>query len=214
MRQEMIKRTYHGGFMNHIIFDNNCMVKKHVKNDPDFNNVGLAVNIFHFENKHADSDEFCHAHCASAKCPVVLWQLLLRMWELWITLLWVGQLFQLLLTTFTFGMQLLLWVISLQGDVPLILKYKMKAVIDGWFCKSIIRTPWVAQLQALPRKQEISALLCPSPSSFPLFFPSDGHPLPLPAQRRLWCPATILHDLVSWSTIWSLCRQSYRKETE
>ena len=58
----------------------------------------------------------------SAKRPVVLWQLSLRMWELWITLLWIGQLFQLLLTTFTFGTQLLLWVISLQGVVPLILK--------------------------------------------------------------------------------------------
>ena len=54
---------------NHIIFNNNCTVKKHVKNDPDFDNVGLAVNVFHFENKYADSDEFCHAHCDPSKFP-------------------------------------------------------------------------------------------------------------------------------------------------
>jgi hypothetical protein len=70
MTQEMIKRTYHGGFMpNHIIFDNNCTVKKHVKNDPDFDNVGLAMDVFHFENKHANSDEFCCAHCDPSKFP-------------------------------------------------------------------------------------------------------------------------------------------------
>jgi hypothetical protein len=62
--QEMIKRTYHGGFMpNHIIFDNNCTVAKHVKHDPNFANVGLIVDVFHFENKHADSDEFCRENC-------------------------------------------------------------------------------------------------------------------------------------------------------
>ena len=54
---------------NHIIFDNNCTVKKHVKNDPDFDNVGLTLDVFHFENKHEDSDEFCHAHCDPSKFP-------------------------------------------------------------------------------------------------------------------------------------------------
>jgi len=68
--QEMIKRTYHGGFMpNHIIFDNNCTVAKHVKDDPDFANVGLAVDVFHFENKHADSDLFCQENCDPKKFP-------------------------------------------------------------------------------------------------------------------------------------------------
>jgi hypothetical protein len=54
---------------NHIIFDNNCTVAKHVKHDPDFANVGLAVDVFHFENKHADSDEFCRENCDPKKFP-------------------------------------------------------------------------------------------------------------------------------------------------
>jgi len=54
---------------NHIIFNNNCTVAKHVKNDPDFANVGLAVDVFHFENKHADSDEFCQENCDPKKFP-------------------------------------------------------------------------------------------------------------------------------------------------
>ncbi|KAF8957946.1 hypothetical protein BDZ97DRAFT_1669113 [Flammula alnicola] len=49
--------------------DNNCTVAKHVKNDPNFDNVGLAVDVFHFENKHADSDDFCQANCDPAKFP-------------------------------------------------------------------------------------------------------------------------------------------------
>lgn len=70
---EMIKRTYRGGFMpNHIIFDNNCSVAKHVKDDPDFNNVGLAVDVFHFTNKHAVSDTFCQSNCNPALFPELL----------------------------------------------------------------------------------------------------------------------------------------------
>lgn len=69
----MIKRTYRGGFMpNHIIFDNNCSVAKHVKNDPDFENVGLAVDVFHFANKHAETDTFCQSNCNPALFPELL----------------------------------------------------------------------------------------------------------------------------------------------
>jgi len=30
---------------------------------------GLAVDVFHFENKHADSDEFCRENCDPKKFP-------------------------------------------------------------------------------------------------------------------------------------------------
>jgi hypothetical protein len=71
--KEMIKRTYQGGFMpNHIIFDNNCSVARHVKDDPDFKNVGLAVDVFHFANKHAETDYFCQSKCNQALFPELL----------------------------------------------------------------------------------------------------------------------------------------------
>ena len=69
----MIKRTYWGGFMpNHIIFNNNCSVARHVKDDPDFKNVGLAVDVFHFSNKHAETDYFCQSKCNPALFPELL----------------------------------------------------------------------------------------------------------------------------------------------
>ena len=69
----MIMRTYRGGFMpNHIIFDNDCSVAKHVKDDPDFRNVGLTVDVFHFANKHAETDTFCQSNCNPALFPELL----------------------------------------------------------------------------------------------------------------------------------------------
>jgi hypothetical protein len=57
---------------NHIIFDNNCSVAKHVKDDPDFDNVGLAVDVFHFTNKHAVTDTFCQSNCNPTLFPELL----------------------------------------------------------------------------------------------------------------------------------------------
>ncbi len=66
----MIKRTYRNGFMpNHIIFDNNCSVAKHVRNNPDFENVGLAVDVFHYSCKHSVKDTFCQQNCNPADFP-------------------------------------------------------------------------------------------------------------------------------------------------
>ena len=31
-----------------FFFDNNCSLAKHVKNDPDFKDIGLSVDVFHF----------------------------------------------------------------------------------------------------------------------------------------------------------------------
>ncbi len=70
LNQEFIKRTYRDGHLpNHIIFDNNCSVAKHVKDDPDFKNIGLAVDVFHFNCKHSESDTFCQQHCNPIAYP-------------------------------------------------------------------------------------------------------------------------------------------------
>ena len=57
---------------NHIIFNNNCSVTKHAKDDPEFSNVGLAIDIFHFANKHAETDTFCRSNCNPALFPELL----------------------------------------------------------------------------------------------------------------------------------------------
>jgi hypothetical protein len=68
--QDMIKRTYLGQKKpNHIIFDNNCSLAKHVKNDPSFSDIGLAVDVFHFKSKHATTDTFCQENCNPAHFP-------------------------------------------------------------------------------------------------------------------------------------------------
>ena len=67
----MIKRTYrvHGTMPDHIFFDNNCQLAKIVKNDPDFANVGLSVDVFHFKSKHKLTDTFCQENCNPASFP-------------------------------------------------------------------------------------------------------------------------------------------------
>jgi hypothetical protein len=69
--QELVKRTFriHGQMPNHIFYDNNCSLAKHVKNDPAFANVGLPVDIFHFKCKHSISDTFCQENCNPALFP-------------------------------------------------------------------------------------------------------------------------------------------------
>jgi hypothetical protein len=57
---------------DHIFFDNNCSLAKHVQNDPDFNNVGLTVDVFHFSCKHSITDEFCQTNCNPALFPELL----------------------------------------------------------------------------------------------------------------------------------------------
>jgi hypothetical protein len=72
--QEMIKRTFRitRHMPNHILFDNNCSVAKFVKDDPDFANVGLSVDVFHFKCKHKESDIFCQQNCNPALFPELL----------------------------------------------------------------------------------------------------------------------------------------------
>ncbi|KDQ48967.1 hypothetical protein JAAARDRAFT_144139, partial [Jaapia argillacea MUCL 33604] len=53
---EMIRRTYYypGLMPDHIFYDNNCTLRKHVQNDPVFQDVGLTVDVFHFKSKHSE----------------------------------------------------------------------------------------------------------------------------------------------------------------
>ncbi|KAG1787092.1 uncharacterized protein HD556DRAFT_1504009 [Suillus plorans] len=37
----------------HVFFDNNCQLALHVQNDPFFQDIGLSVDVFHFECKHS-----------------------------------------------------------------------------------------------------------------------------------------------------------------
>ena len=66
--QEFIKRTFrvNGQVPNHIFFDNNCSLAKHVKDDPFFNGIGLTVDVFHFNCKHSTRDQFCQENCNPA----------------------------------------------------------------------------------------------------------------------------------------------------
>ena len=70
----MIKRTFriHGHMPNHIFYDNNCTLAKHVQHDPAFKNVGLSVDVFHFKCKHSQNDLFCQRNCNPASFPELL----------------------------------------------------------------------------------------------------------------------------------------------
>jgi hypothetical protein len=57
---------------NHIFFDNNCSMKRVVKDDPAFANIGLPVDVFHFKCKHAESDTFCQENCNPVLFPELL----------------------------------------------------------------------------------------------------------------------------------------------
>src|SRR6266487_4457506 len=72
--KEMIKRTFRlvSHMPNHIFYDNNCSMKRHVKDDPDFANVGLLVDVFHFKCKHSECNTFCQENGNLALFPELL----------------------------------------------------------------------------------------------------------------------------------------------
>ncbi|KAF8815547.1 hypothetical protein BYT27DRAFT_7225037 [Phlegmacium glaucopus] len=45
-----------------FFFDNNYSLAKHIKNDPFFKDIGLTVDIFHFNCKHSVKDKFCYCN--------------------------------------------------------------------------------------------------------------------------------------------------------
>ncbi|KAG2153928.1 hypothetical protein DEU56DRAFT_907395 [Suillus clintonianus] len=53
----------------HVFFDNNCRLALHVQNDPFFQDIGLSVDVFHFECKHSKQDTFCQENCNPAAFP-------------------------------------------------------------------------------------------------------------------------------------------------
>jgi hypothetical protein len=57
---------------DHIFFDNNCSLAKHVQGDLTFANVGLSVDVFHFKSKHSQEDTFCQLNCNPAAFPKLL----------------------------------------------------------------------------------------------------------------------------------------------
>lgn len=66
--KEFIKRTFriNGQAPNHLFFDNNCSLSKHVKDDPFFKEMGLTVDVFHFNCKHSVNDAYCQSNCNPA----------------------------------------------------------------------------------------------------------------------------------------------------
>jgi hypothetical protein len=70
----MIKRTYRFPQTkpDHIFFDNNCTLAKHVKQDPFFHDVALTVDVFHFTSKHSREDRFCRENCDPSAYPELL----------------------------------------------------------------------------------------------------------------------------------------------
>lgn len=62
---EMVKRTFHmpGSMPDHIFFDNNCQLAPIAKKEDIFKNVGLSVDVFHFNCKHSEKDTYCQENC-------------------------------------------------------------------------------------------------------------------------------------------------------
>lgn len=56
----------------HIFYDTNCQARKQAEKDPWFANIGMCVDIWHFLNKHAQSDEYCQKYCNAAGFPELL----------------------------------------------------------------------------------------------------------------------------------------------
>ncbi|KAG2340595.1 hypothetical protein BDR05DRAFT_977287 [Suillus weaverae] len=65
---EMIKHVFHSDDIKpkHIFYNNNCMLSKIAKDDAYFKDIGLFVNVFHFNCKHAITDHWCQENCNPA----------------------------------------------------------------------------------------------------------------------------------------------------
>ena len=73
--QEFVEKTYHSvPKPNHLIYNSNCILSKHVKTHQKtfFDNVGLAVDVFHFDCKHSQTDTWCQEHCNPAAFPELM----------------------------------------------------------------------------------------------------------------------------------------------
>jgi hypothetical protein len=57
---------------DHIFFNSNCILAKLVKKDPFFDEIGLSVDVFHFNCKHSETNTFCQEHCNPATFPELM----------------------------------------------------------------------------------------------------------------------------------------------
>jgi len=57
---------------NHLFFDNNCSLSKHIKGDPFFKDIRLTVDVFHFNCKHSAKDLWCQSNCNPVNYPELL----------------------------------------------------------------------------------------------------------------------------------------------
>ncbi|KAI0083493.1 hypothetical protein BDY19DRAFT_978231 [Irpex rosettiformis] len=71
---EFIKQVFrHVPPPEHIFYDSNCLLARHVRGkDPFFDNIGLSVDVFHFDCKHSEADAYCQAHCNPRSFPELL----------------------------------------------------------------------------------------------------------------------------------------------
>ncbi|KAF8834036.1 hypothetical protein BDN67DRAFT_915756, partial [Paxillus ammoniavirescens] len=54
---------------SHIFYDNNCTLAQHVKDNPFFTDIGLSMDVFHFQCKHSETDTFYQENCNPAAFP-------------------------------------------------------------------------------------------------------------------------------------------------
>jgi hypothetical protein len=54
-----------------IFYDNNCQLQQHLHstNDTYFEQVIMAVDVFHAVNKHSENNTYCVTHCNPALYP-------------------------------------------------------------------------------------------------------------------------------------------------
>ena len=65
-----MKEVYaYGHRPEHLVYDNNCHFKKFVANDSFFDDMGLTVDVFHFDKKHKATDLYCQTHCNPVLYP-------------------------------------------------------------------------------------------------------------------------------------------------
>lgn len=70
---ELVKRTYRDGpYPEHMFFDNNCHLAKTARRDHAFDNMGLSVDVFHFNCKHNEKDTYCLENCNPRAFPELI----------------------------------------------------------------------------------------------------------------------------------------------
>ena len=72
-RQESVERfCMCGPKPTHIFYDNNCKLKYLVKDDQQWQDINLSVDVFHFNCKHSVKDVFCQTNCNPVMFPELL----------------------------------------------------------------------------------------------------------------------------------------------